>query len=216
MLGLPQSTEFNKRISKQKFYDNLTVTPALKKAFVDQIKAIYWRNKIAISTMNLAAGEEVTEIEIFEIQLANKTLDDAVLKQIDREVPYHIVFLLEYGGQYQAWIAFKEATNAGNATFKVGAYYCTEWMEEGALPLKVEGLNLDKVYENFVRQIAGDALQADTPETLKESVDRDKRRQELQKQIDALTIKIRKEKQFNKQVQMNAELKRLRYELELL
>ena len=53
MLGLPKTTEFNKRIPKQKFYDNLTVTPALKKVFVDQIKTIYWRNKIAASTTNL-------------------------------------------------------------------------------------------------------------------------------------------------------------------
>ena len=33
MLGLPKTTEFNKRIPKQKFYDNLAVTPALKKVF---------------------------------------------------------------------------------------------------------------------------------------------------------------------------------------
>ena len=38
MLGLPVSTEFNKRIPKQKFYENIAVTPAMKKAFVEQIK----------------------------------------------------------------------------------------------------------------------------------------------------------------------------------
>ena len=41
MLGLPQSTEFNKRIPKQKFYEHITVSPALKKSFVDQIRMIY-------------------------------------------------------------------------------------------------------------------------------------------------------------------------------
>ena len=56
MLGLPKSTEFNKRIPKQKFYENITVTPAMKKAFVEQIRIIYWRNKIAATTLNLAAG----------------------------------------------------------------------------------------------------------------------------------------------------------------
>ena len=45
MLGLPQSTEFNKRIPKQKFYEHITVSPALKKSFVDQIRMIYWRNR---------------------------------------------------------------------------------------------------------------------------------------------------------------------------
>lgn len=47
MLELPKSTEFNKRIPKQKFYENIAVTPAMKKAFVEQIRIIYWRNKIA-------------------------------------------------------------------------------------------------------------------------------------------------------------------------
>ncbi len=213
MIGLPTSTEFNKRIPKQKFYDNLSVTPELKQIFVDQIKVIYWRNKIASTTMNLSVGKAVTEIEVFEIKLSSPRLDISVLKQIDKEIPYHIVFLLEYNEKYQAWTAYKEETASGN-TFKVGAYYHTEWLSEEDLPLKVEGLTLDVVYENFVRQIAGDLLQTEKEETLKESVERDARRQELQKQIALLQAKIRKEKQLNKQIHLNAELKRLRKELE--
>lgn len=88
MLGLPKSTEFNKRLPKQKFYENLTITPALKKSFTDDIRMIYWRNKIAASTMNLAAGQTVTEIEVFEIQLTTQMVNEAMLRQIDREIPY--------------------------------------------------------------------------------------------------------------------------------
>lgn len=47
MLGLPKSTAFNKRIPKQKFYDKLTVSPALKRVFIEQVKSIHWRHKIA-------------------------------------------------------------------------------------------------------------------------------------------------------------------------
>ena len=216
MLGLPKSTEFNRRIPKQKFYENLSVTPALKRIFVDQIKVIYWRNKIAAATMNLAAGETVTEIEVFEVRLAAPQLDASVLKQIDKEIPYHILFLLEYDGKYQAWTVYKESAASGSSTFKVGTYYHTEWLPEQDLPLKVDGLNIDAVYENFVRQIAGDSLQADSTESLKESVERDARRQELQKQITALQAKVRKEKQLNKQVQLNTELKKLKKDLEAL
>lgn len=213
LIELPKSTEFNRRIPKQKFYENLTVSPALKRVFIDQIKVVYWRNKIGATTLNLAAGETVTEIEIFEIKLNKKKLDESVLRQIDKEVPYHIVFLLEYDGKYQAWIAYKEAVVSGNNAFKVGNYYHTEWLEESDLPLKINGLNIDKVYENFVRQIAGDALQTEKQESLKESVDRDNRRQEIQEEIAVLQKKIRKEKQLNKQVQLNAELKKLRKKL---
>ena len=214
MLGLPKSTEFNKRIPKQKFYENISVSPTLKRVFIDQIKVIYWRNKIAASTINLAEGETVTEVEVFEVRLSVPQLDVAVLRQIDKEIPYHIMFLLEYDGKYQAWTAYKEKAGSGNNAFKVGTYYHTDWMPESALPLKIDGLNIDKVYENFVRQIAGDALQTDNDETLRESVERDAKRQQLEKQIAALRIKVRKEKQLNKQMQLNAELKKLKKELE--
>lgn len=213
MLGLPKSTEFNKRIPKQKFYDNLTVSPTLKRSFVDQIRMIYWANKIAPSTLNLGEGKNVTEIEVLHIRLNQETLDENVLKQIDREIPYHILFLLEYDGKYKAVIGYKEAAGSGKAAFKVDRYYQTEWLSETNLPVHLDGLNIDTVYENFVRQIAGDVLQAATPqESLKESVARDDRRDALQKQINKLQAKIRKEKQLNRQMEMNAELKKLRKE----
>lgn len=215
MRGLPKSTEFNKRIPKQKFYDNLTVSPTLKRSFVDQIRIIYWANKIASSTVNLAEGKAVTEIEVLLVRLNQDTLDENVLRQIDREIPYHILFVLEYDGKYKAVIGYKEAAGSGKAAFKVDRYYQTEWMPEEKLPVYLDGLNIDTVYENFVRQIAGDVLQAATPhESLKESVARDDRRDALQKQINKLQAKIRKEKQLNRQMEMNAELKKLRKELE--
>ncbi len=214
MFGLPKATDFGKRIPKQKFCEKLEITQTLKTAFKEQIKTIYWRNKIAATTLNLSAGADVNEIEVFEIRLNAQTLDEAVLKQIDKEIPYHILYFLEYAGKYQAWIGYKQAAGSGNNAFKVSGYYHTDWLEEEALPIKVEGLNLDAVYENFVRQIAGDKLQTESGESLEETVARAEKRAQLEKQIATLQAKIRKEKQLNKQVQMNGELKKLRKELE--
>lgn len=76
LLNFPKSTEFNKRIPKQKFYENIAVTPAMKKAFVEQIRIIYWRNKIATTTLNLAAGGQVMEIEVVEVRLSAPELDE--------------------------------------------------------------------------------------------------------------------------------------------
>ena len=215
MLGLPKTTDFNKRIPKEKFYANLNVTPAVKKCFVDQIKVIYWRNKIASSTTNLAPGTTVTEIEVFEVKLKTNLLDEGVLRQIDKEIPYHIVFLLEYDGKYQAWTAYKEAST-GNTAFKVNHYYHTDWMTEDEIPLKLGGLNVDTVYENFVYQIAGDTLQANENESLQDVVERDEKVKNLKKQIEVLQAKIRKEKQLNVQMKLNSELKKLKKELEVL
>ena len=209
MLGLPVSTEFNKRIPKQKFYENIAVTPAMKRAFVEQIRIIYWRNKIATTTLNLAAGGQVTEIEVVEVRLSAPELDESVLRQIDREIPYHILFLLEYEGKYRAVIGYKEAAT-GKMAFKVDRYYSTDWLDEDDLPMHLDGLSLDAVYENFVRQIAGDALGAGESTSLKDSVEQQKQREQLEKQIVALEAKIRKEKQPKKKFEMVQELQKIK------
>ena len=75
---------------------------------------------------------------------------------------------------------------------------------------------MDAVYESLVRQIAGDALQADAGESLQASVARDERRRQLEKQIAALESKLHKEKQLNRQMEINAEVKKLKKELGVL
>ena len=158
MLSLPKSTEFNRRIPKQKFYENLSVTPELKRAFVEQISVIYWRNKLAATTLNVGQGENVTELEIFEIKLNQPSLDSKVLQLIDKEIPYHILYLLEHNGEYQAWIGYKEPSLSKADTFKVNSYYHTEWLSLDKLPIRLDGLHMDAIYDNFIRQIAGERL----------------------------------------------------------
>lgn len=216
MFGLPRMTEFNKRIPKQKFYDNLSASPTLKTAIKDQLKMIYWKNKIAATTMNIAQGDTVTEIEIFEILTSSQAISEDILKQIDKEIPYHILFILHYEEKYQVWICYKETDKSGSKVFKVGQYYHTAWLTEDEIAIKVDGLDTDTIYENFVFQIAGEALNANVGESLTETIDRTEQRAALQKQIDALQKKIRKEKQLNRQMELNAELKKLKKEMECI
>ena len=87
-------------------------------------------------------------------------------------------------------------------------------MLEAELHLSIDGLNMDAVYESLVRQIAGDKLQTDSGESLKESVERDEKKKQLEKQISVLENKMKKEKQLNRRMEMNAELKKIRKEWE--
>lgn len=212
MLNLPKTTGFGKRIPKQKFYENLTITPSIKQEFIEKIKIIYWRNKIAPTTINLAEGKNFVEIEVFEIRLNTPSLDESVLKLIDKEIPYHILFILSYNEKYQLWIGYKESIN-GKTSFKVDGYYHTDWLSKDEICLDINGLDMDTVYENFVRQVAGDSLKVENGENLKKSIEREHKKQELQKQIEKLTKSVRKEKQFNKQMELNKQLKNLKNEL---
>lgn len=211
MLNLPASAAFNRRIPKQKFYEELPLPPALRRVFVGQINAIWWRSKIAPATANLAPGRTVTELEVFELQLAQPSLDEGVLRAIDKRIPYPILYLLTCDGRCQAWIGYQPAGQAG-----AQVYYHTAWQPQEDLMLELRGLDTDAAYENFVRQIAGGALNAPATEPLQQSIARDQRRRALEKQIAVLQNKIRREKQLNRQVELNQELKRLRKEHKII
>lgn len=202
------------RIPKQKFFENLSINTELKRIFLEQIIMIYWRDKISPRTVNIAAGESVSEIEVIEIRLNQNSLDKRVLQLIDREVPYYILFLLIYGNQ--AWIGYKVRSQRPTTVFKTRTYFSSEWLNANELSIRLDGLNMDAVYEGFFRQIAGERVEGNPGRDLKDAVACDEQRQKLQKEIAALENKVRKEKQFNKQVELNSELKQLRGELERL
>ena len=202
MLGLPRSTQVNRRVAKEKLYQNAALTPQTREMIKDQVESVFWRNKLADSTMAISTGETVKEIQIFEIQLRQRELDKRVLPAIAKAIPYKILFILVFGDEAQAWI---EAS---------GTFYNTDWQPLDGFTLKFDGLNLDAVYENLARQISGGRLGTDGD--IEEAVERDKKRQKLERDITALEKKVLREKQFNKQVELNGELKRLRKELEEL
>lgn len=214
MLCFPQTTEFNKRIPKQKFYENMEVSPALKRVFVEQIKLIHWRNKLAVSTMNIAPGKTVTEIEVIEIKLASPQLNEAVLRQIDKGIPYHILFILSFDGKVQAWTGYKVATEGGNKAFKVNKYYHTEWTPEHELNLKIEGLNMDAVWENLIIQVGG--IEVGQGKSLDEQIQINDQKEKLQKQIAKLEKQARAERQPKKKFELAEKAKKLKAEVRLL
>lgn len=73
---------------------------------------------------------------------------------------------------------------------------------------------MDAAYENFVYQIAGKALQKKENQSLQEAVEKAEKVKILNRQIEVLEAKIRREKQFNVQVKLSDELKELKKELE--
>lgn len=210
MLGFPQTTEFNKRIPKQKFYENMDVSSALRRVFVDKIKLIHWRNKIAPTTINIAPGETVNEIEVIEIKLNQWSLDEAVLRRIDMAIPYHILFVLSYESKVQAWAGYKEAAKDNNAIKSV-KYYHTEWMPEGELTFKVEGLNMDTLWNNLIMQVGN--IELKNGNSLDEQIAVYERISELQKNIDRLEKQARAEKQPKKKFEIVSQIRVLQKQL---
>lgn len=213
MLDFPPSTVFNKWVPKKKFYENLSISSRIEKQFVTEIESVYWTHKLSPETLNVNPGIRVTEIEVFEVNLKEQQVSDNLIATIDREIPYHLVFVLRYSGKAQLMISYKEESKSREDKFKVDSYYRTDWTDYDKLTLSIEGLDLDRIYENFISQIAGDELNLEKAEDIRDAVMIAKERDRLETYITKLEAKIRKEKQFNFQLELNQELRKAKEKL---
>ncbi len=214
MLAFPKSTLLDRSIPKQKFYLNLKASSSLERLFIDEVKSIRWMYKLAPDTFNIREGETVKEIEVLELSLKGSTISQEIVEAIDREIPYHLVFVMRYLDKGQIWISYKQDSKKKAGTFKVERYYTTDWIPYDDLTLPFDGLTMDRLYESFLLQVAGDRLQREAGDDIQEAVEKDIQREKLERRIQKLENKIRNERQFNRQVGLMAELREAQAQLE--
>lgn len=200
MLDLPLSTVVNRRIPKESFYNKTVGTAKMRDMMRDQMESIVWKHKIAESTMAVKAGEHVLEIQVIEIRLRQREIDKRIISAIVQTIPYKLLLVILSGTAVQLWMESS------------GMFYYTPWESQDSIQLKFEGLDLDEMYANLVRQIARGRLGYGG--NLEEAVERDKKCRKLEREIEILERKVFQERQFNRQVELNESLKRLKKELE--
>ena len=193
---LPKSTLVNRFYAKNKFYKNLMISSATKDEFVNDIDSITWMYKLSPDTIGINKTEETEEIEIFEIKLKNKVIPKNVIKTICKGVPYKLLFILKHNND----ICY---------SVKIDNIYNSDWNDK--VEFNFKALTLDTLYQNIVKAIIKENDNENDFETIivnKEKID------ELNKKINNLKIKVNNEKQFNRRVEYNRELKKLLEELE--
>ena len=197
MLDLPESTEINKIIPKEKFYQKANINSQLKKEFINNIEKIIWTNFISSKTLNIK--EEEQEIQFFNIKLKNVNLNNKVLEVIDKAIPYFIVFILEYEGRYKLYTSYKE----NNVIIKT---FNTCWLSD--IKLTVDGNKIENIFRNFINQISLDNFNGE--KQLSEEIINNIEQEKIIKQIKVLENKAKNEKQLDKKFEITQEIKRLK------
>lgn len=216
MIKFPEYAKVGRIVAKENFYNGIDTTT--KNLFQSEISRITWEYKLAPNTINLPA-KKWPEIEVFRITLKNGEVPEKVLKAIDSAIPYPILFLIEKGTAKKVVISYKEQSQKDENSAKVDTYFSTGWNDPKLDNIKIDGLDIDAVFSNFVRQIAGDKLifaESDAPKTVKEDIEKLKEREKIQKQIDALTRKINAEPSLGKKQELAEERYRLKKSLATL
>ncbi len=206
LFNLPVQTIKNKGIPKNAFYGYTNTKQ--KQLFVDVVDKIKWGYNLSTATINLE-GDEVQEIQIFEINLKKKYKIETVLSVIEKAIPYHIIFIVSFEDEIMLYTSQKHNSPTNENNTIVDWVFKTNWFlkEDDKYSLNLKG-NLDLVYKDFCFQIS-DRLSESTTD-LKSLIEKEQKLKELNNKISKLESQIKSCKQFNKKLELNVKLNNLK------
>jgi hypothetical protein len=200
LLGLPEKSEIKKIVSKKQIYEKYSkeFNSIRKKNFNDEIEKITFINEISKYSVNCEEGKEVKRIFVIKIDLKEKNFSDENISLISKLFNQKIIFLL---------------TNKDKFALAIyqGKLFKTKFNNLESFSIKIEGLNLDKIWENFVLFISG--YQLTNENDLNTQIDIETKKEKLRKEIETLEKQARKEIQVKKAFELYKKIKFLKNEL---
>lgn len=189
MIDLSRAKLFNRRVHKNRF-----------KAGLANVDTIRWLYKISAGTADFRYGDAITEIQVFEVVFKNGQVVKRELMAIQKEIPYPILFL-SHGKSY--FIVEGELLESDR-----------QFIDGDMLLIERRSAKLTELYEDIAAAFI--SIKRGEAESIAELVARYKKLQELEKELAILQRKVDTEKQPNKRIELNEELKRLKTERENL
>ena len=227
----PSTAKVDKIIPKNKLYQRGSANHRIERLFVEQVESIRWAYKLSPHTINLNDSETIKEIQIFSIVSRVERLDTEVLQFIDKLIPSPIIFEIVFEDKIKVIANYKRQSQADSQKFVLGKYYATDWQDltqREDLPIV---FGIADLYEYFIEQLLLSTNKASPNVVLipnikanlstthqkiasiEEKIAHTEKMALLTKQIYELQKRMYKEKQFNRQVEMNLQLQTLQKQL---
>ncbi|MGE8175420.1 DUF4391 domain-containing protein [Pseudomonas fluorescens] len=212
LFSFPQQAKVGRVVPKSKIYEHGKVNSTLREKFIGQVEQISWAYKLAPETINLPARGGVVEVQIFDITLKTVELDEEVLRAIDRAIALPIIFQLHHEQHTRMVASFKCPGEAETSKWLIDEYFAGSWLpaESERQPLPV-ALDLYGLYEQLLRSLLPQP--ARSGESLPLQLERLNRLRSLCRDYEKLDVRLHREKQFNRKVALNAQLREIRNEI---
>ena len=199
MFNLPKSTELNRFIPKKAIYDKFKPTTAERKLFDDQINKITIVGEISNKTVNISVGEKVNAIYILLITMKTKECDKKNIALLSKLIDQKMLFALKYEDEVQF------------ATYRAGRVLISDIKPLDSSELKLNGLDLDSIWDNLIATIMG--INLTKGKVLDESIIENEEKEKLMKQIAVLEKKAMNERQPRRKWELADELNKLKKQL---
>lgn len=210
----PEKSLVNRIIAKDKIYFKGQVNNKAKQDFVSQIQEIRWFYKLSNQTLNLSDSESFKEFEIIQIRLKGNELNHECLNILDKTIPNPIIFEIVSDQTIQVMAAYKVSNERGDGTIVKSNYFISDQYglneKRACLP---SAISLEAFYHAILKSLMPKEIIGNDKyfiESLDVLVTKEKEFSKIGKAIVSLENRILREKQFNRKVEMNAELKQLK------
>ena len=189
MFDLPKTSEIRKPLHKKLIYEKYTAELAgnKKDKFDADISRMIITNEISEASVNIKATETISAIFVIQIELKRREYDDKNIVMISKLFGQKLLIVLHYDNKYQLAIYETRLLKS-------------DWKNEEEISLKLNGLDLGSVWDNFVTQVSG--IDVQDGNTLVEQINVEAEKEKLRKKIADLEIKARKEVQSKKKFEM--------------
>lgn len=200
MLGLPACTEVKKIIPKRALYSKFQLNTAEQKEFDAAIKQLAIVNEISSRTRPaLQQKEGEKAIFVLAVQLKQEGCAEKILYKLCRLIDQRLLLALCYADKVQLALLFNNKI------------LLNEFRLADEQKVTLQGVSLNEIWEQLALHIANLSLYGGlTPAAVIANAGK---REELTKQIAALTKKMFAEKQAKKKLELRLQLNQLKNEL---
>lgn len=193
MYGLPNTTEVKKQLPKKAIYAKFDMPASQRERFDADIARLDFVAMLSPRTIPaIAEGEEVKEIYVLAVQLKKKDYDAKNIALLSKLIPQKMVFALHYEDEVQFAIYHTKSITSA-------------W---GCSSLSINGLNLDVVWDNIVKDIGH--IEVEEGNTLTGQIKVNEEQAKLLAQIKALERKMANEKQPRRKREYFEQIKKLK------
>lgn len=201
MLGLPKSTEMSKQLPKKAIYAKFQMNTAAKGKIDADISRITIVNEITPNKVNIPAGDEVKSFFVLLVTLKRKEFDEKTIATLSKLIPQNILFVLECSNESKLAIYYSKLMQ-------------TDWKPIEEQRIELQGLNLDKVWENLIRSLECGVWNEEL--SFDENIALHEKQEKLEKEIAKIEKQARAEKQPKKKFELASKVKLLKKEIEVI
>ncbi|MBM9519143.1 DUF4391 domain-containing protein [Desulforhopalus vacuolatus] len=235
-ISFPEATLLGKRVPKKQFLESGELVASDKKLFRENVKNVYWEYTLKSSTCPVLPfrdnEREYLEVAVLQVEMNSQKVHKRIAEIIHRVIPYPLMLgLYTETGEFALSIAPKRFSQAEHGVFVAERFFTTGWMSSKALNEWEAAFIQSFAWGNMPIQTYGTLYNAWTDRftgyecsvlsgtfTIGKAADRLEqltRCREIEWNISELRGQLKKAA-FNRQVELNTQIKKFEQELKQL